>query len=804
MPSTATQWLLNNQSAADQLDQMLIEAGLPLDILTEYPDWMKEDVAKQLLESFNQPYWNDIAETFKGDAERYLRRGLDEGWSIRRIANSISEQLGDMALARATNIARTEAANALNGARRASMGAMIEELSPEFGGGNVPIRPVWLSVLGNTTRDSHADLDGVPADKDGMWELAGYRIPWPGHISLPPSERCNCQCTITVEFGLQDREAERLIQEYGRRVERQGKSIKHLPGQHNQMTHGRGGGGAYRTSDSEYYQAAKREHLEGYDVVKYGVPEEAHVFIQSWQYGVRGFEADHPVMPSDKALRQLVEFVPDEPSAVLYRAELVGGEKSEVRSFTRNKEFAKVLVEAGDGGERKLVRRRVYSNEMIYDSASFPENYRKDHMIEETVVAFGDTLKRMRQIRGMEGGKSHTSTKSTSYKPPEAARNNAHRVLKWREEHGDDVEGMTPVGWRRASQLASGEEISLDIVKRMAQFNRHRSNYRKARSRQRQEGKPPWKYAGIVAWLGWGGSSGVNWARRVSDGAKSVKRRDNHHVGPESTPNYWKLRQRIRSGKAKCYKCESNSNLVVHHMDGDVENDAMSNLRIVCDSCHRAAPDGPHAQSKHLPGQHNQMSHGRGGGSSGGGSVAALTKGSLSPDAIDHWGYGWNRRIGEHAIMLVGDEDAWGRIAEGCQVQKDGKTQAVCAFRERYNGHISEEGIELEYLASNMKGGGTKLMTEVCRIASERGMAVKLTSANAAIGFYQKMGMEQIPLPAYAEPVFMFTAEEAGRFYREHQNELKNTSDDLVALEPRDGVFVPGKHKKNNKREDRD
>jgi hypothetical protein len=74
---------------------------------------------------------------------------------------------------------------------------------------------------------------------------------------------------------------------------------------------------------------------------------------------------------------------------------------------------------------------------------------------------------------------------------------------------------------------------------------------------------------------------------------KGVKRRGGRWVGPESTPNYFRLRERIRAGKAKCYKCGSKSNLLVHHVDGDSSNDRMSNLRIVCDACHRAAPDGP-------------------------------------------------------------------------------------------------------------------------------------------------------------------------------------------------------------------
>lgn len=107
-------------------------------------------------------------------------------------------------------------------------------------------------------------------------------------------------------------------------------------------------------------------------------------------------------------------------------------------------------------------------------------------------------------------------SKAANHTPPESAQGNARRVLKWKQKHGDDVKGMTSVGWNRARQLASGKPISLHTVRRMAQFNRHRSNYEKARAKQKREGGNPWEYAGIVAWLGWGGTSGINWAIRTS------------------------------------------------------------------------------------------------------------------------------------------------------------------------------------------------------------------------------------------------------------------------------------------------
>lgn len=105
---------------------------------------------------------------------------------------------------------------------------------------------------------------------------------------------------------------------------------------------------------------------------------------------------------------------------------------------------------------------------------------------------------------------------AATYKVPDAARNNARQVLRWREEHGSAVKGMTETGWRRARQLANNAEVGIDTVRAMSAFNRHRQNYNKARAKNPDE---PWTEAAIVAWLGWGGTSGIEWARRIT-GAK--------------------------------------------------------------------------------------------------------------------------------------------------------------------------------------------------------------------------------------------------------------------------------------------
>lgn len=85
---------------------------------------------------------------------------------------------------------------------------------------------------------------------------------------------------------------------------------------------------------------------------------------------------------------------------------------------------------------------------------------------------------------------------------PEAASNNAKRVLKWKEENGSSC--LTDVGWTRARQLANKEKLSRDTIARMASFKRH----------QQYKDVPYDEGCGGQAWDAWGGDAGINWAIR--------------------------------------------------------------------------------------------------------------------------------------------------------------------------------------------------------------------------------------------------------------------------------------------------
>ena len=94
------------------------------------------------------------------------------------------------------------------------------------------------------------------------------------------------------------------------------------------------------------------------------------------------------------------------------------------------------------------------------------------------------------------------------FKPPKGAQEAAKRALEVRASKPPSQRGMTAVGIARARDLANGETLSPETVKRMlAYFDRHEID--KQGSTWNIQGK------GWQAWHGWGGDAGYAFARKV-------------------------------------------------------------------------------------------------------------------------------------------------------------------------------------------------------------------------------------------------------------------------------------------------
>lgn len=112
----------------------------------------------------------------------------------------------------------------------------------------------------------------------------------------------------------------------------------------------------------------------------------------------------------------------------------------------------------------------------------------------------------------------HSFNQESDRTPPQQAQTNAQAVLDIREQ----TDAMTETGWRRARQLAEGGELSEDVIQKMAQFKRHQGNteyknYSDIPESKKSGDNPWWDDNGTVAWLGWGGTAGVEWAVEQSD-----------------------------------------------------------------------------------------------------------------------------------------------------------------------------------------------------------------------------------------------------------------------------------------------
>jgi len=104
-------------------------------------------------------------------------------------------------------------------------------------------------------------------------------------------------------------------------------------------------------------------------------------------------------------------------------------------------------------------------------------------------------------------GKNHNSAYDITLESytdyPQAASNNAQRALDWAEENGWGSCG-TPVGKRRANQLAKRQPISEETIARMSAFRRQQQN----------KDTPYGEGCGGLMWDAWGGDAGINWAER--------------------------------------------------------------------------------------------------------------------------------------------------------------------------------------------------------------------------------------------------------------------------------------------------
>ena len=101
---------------------------------------------------------------------------------------------------------------------------------------------------------------------------------------------------------------------------------------------------------------------------------------------------------------------------------------------------------------------------------------------------------------------------------PKAARDNASKALKHREENGTDC--GTPVGWQRANTLSKGDPISDDVLVRTYSFLSRAKVYDQGKFFD-EDGK---EICGSIMFAAWGGDPMLRWAKRTIEQMEEKKR----------------------------------------------------------------------------------------------------------------------------------------------------------------------------------------------------------------------------------------------------------------------------------------
>ena len=114
------------------------------------------------------------------------------------------------------------------------------------------------------------------------------------------------------------------------------------------------------------------------------------------------------------------------------------------------------------------------------------------------------------------GGEFKRAVDAGMYTPTEGVAVAAKRALAWIAD-GKAGSGFTAVGRARAAQLASGRDVSADVVNRMlSYFARHEVDKQATGFNGGEDGYPS---AGRVAWDAWGGDAGQSWVNGLDNGS---------------------------------------------------------------------------------------------------------------------------------------------------------------------------------------------------------------------------------------------------------------------------------------------
>lgn len=172
--------------------------GLSWDVTNPYIEHVTARIGKQVTE---------ISKTVQQDVMKVVHDSYKSGLSVPETAKAIQQKMTGAAFTRATLIARTELAGAVNGASLASMQTVASELSQDggdsSGGTGGGFGKEWLTAPGamHPRHETYDELDGQTRALDEPFDVGDSQLMYPGDPDGDPAEVCNCRCSVIYSDG---------------------------------------------------------------------------------------------------------------------------------------------------------------------------------------------------------------------------------------------------------------------------------------------------------------------------------------------------------------------------------------------------------------------------------------------------------------------------------------------------------------------------------------------------------------------------------------------------------------------------
>lgn len=160
------------------LDDLLGGVGVAFDVLDPRVVAFLSAREQRFAQSVNETTWQTLRDS--------LNAGIEDGETIRQLAERVEQVMGDRIRSSGETIARTEVIGASNG------GTLEAWRQSEVVEGKS-----WLSALDERVRPTHVEAHGQTVGLDDDFQVGAGNGPAPGQIGLA-EEDINCRCTLTA------------------------------------------------------------------------------------------------------------------------------------------------------------------------------------------------------------------------------------------------------------------------------------------------------------------------------------------------------------------------------------------------------------------------------------------------------------------------------------------------------------------------------------------------------------------------------------------------------------------------------